>query len=98
MKPKRTKHIAGIIIGALLLFSPLIGLVGTAVGMKGAFASLRSPGFESAQSLSTNVDTVLYATVGGLIGFVAGIITIILSIVFFVRAGRATNSPLSMEG
>ena len=44
VKPKRRLETAGIVLGSLLTLSPLFGLIGTVLGMMGAFSALGSSG------------------------------------------------------
>jgi len=100
MKPKRTKYIVGIVIGSLLLLSPLIALFGTAFGMQRAFDTLGGPGIQDPKALSSSIDSVLYVSAAGPIGFVCGVVLLTVSIVLFIRAGRtqqAAASPTSNE-
>jgi len=100
MKPKRTRYIVGIVVGSLLLLSPLVALFGTAFGMQRAFDSLGSPGLHDPKALSSSIDSVLYVTVAGVIGFACGIVLLTISIVLFIRAGRtphAAATPASNE-
>jgi len=95
MKPKRTKYIVGIVIGNLLLFSPLIGLFGTALGMQRAFDRLDSTGIQDPKALSGSIGSVLIVSAAGLIGFVCGVVLLTVSIIFFIRAGRMQQAAAS---
>jgi ABC-type Fe3+ transport system permease subunit len=86
MKPKRTKQVAGIIIGSLLLVgSPIVASLS---GMWRAFDTLGDSGISDPNRLQSAIYTLLY---GGIAGTVLGLIILIISIVYFVRAGRAVQ-------
>jgi ABC-type Fe3+ transport system permease subunit len=100
MKPKRTRYVVGIVIGSVLLLSPLVALCGTTFGMQRAFDSLGRQGLHDPKALSGSIDSVLYVLVAGLLGCVCGIVLLTISIVLFIRAGRtphATATPASNE-
>jgi ABC-type Fe3+ transport system permease subunit len=100
MKPRRTRHIVGIVLGSVLLLSPLVALFGTVFGMQRAFDLLGSPGLQDPKALSSSIASVLYVSVAGVIGFVCGVVLLTISIVLFIRAGRtphAAASPASKE-
>jgi len=89
MKPNRTKYIAGIILGSLLmLVSPVAALMLSSSGMQRASNTLGSAGIADPNRLAGDIHGVLYASAGGVLGFVAGAIILTVSIVLFVRAGR----------
>jgi hypothetical protein len=93
MKPNRTKQVAGIVIGSLLLaLSPGIAFLLHVFGMMRAFDTLGGPGIADPNRLSGDIHIVLYAWVGALAGSIIGLITLIVSMVLFVRAGR-TSPP-----
>ena len=63
-KPNRGKTLA--LTGAFLQLGPIVGLVGTTIGMMHAFETLGSSGTADPQRLSANISEVLLATVLGL--------------------------------
>ena len=99
MKPKRTKQIIGIVIGALLLlFSPIIARWQYTIGMQRAFNTIESSYHQSQSGidpdqLSGNIDAVLNACIGGILGAVVGLIFLVVSIILYRRAGRAPSTP-----
>jgi len=93
VKLKRTKQIIGIVIGALLLLlSPIIARWQYTIGMQQAFNTIES-GYHSSLSnadphqLSGNIDSVLHACAGGLLGSVVGLLVLVVSIILYRRAG-----------
>ena len=92
MKPKRTKQVAGIIVGSLLLVvSPIIAFLLNAFGMLHAFDTLSADNLDP-NRLNGDMNVVLYSWVAGAVGFVIGLIILIVSIVLFVRADRAVQT------
>jgi len=79
------------------MLSALIGRWQYTVRMEQAFKTIER-GYQSSQSemaphqLSGNIDSVLSACAGGLIGFVLGLAILIISIILFVRAGRVAST------
>ena len=59
----RTRNSYLSVIGVV---SPMIGLLGTVIGMMGAFATLGSSGISDPRALSTSIGEVLLATASGL--------------------------------
>jgi hypothetical protein len=90
MKPNRTKPIIGIVMGAvLILASVIVGRWQYELGMQAGIDTISS-GIADSRRLSGNIDTAIYAAVGGRIGAIVGLIIFIVSVVRFVRAGRQT--------
>jgi len=93
MKPTRTKQITGIIVGSLLLVvSPVVAFWIHISGMLRAFDTLNDTGISDPGRLQSDVHTMLYAGVGGLAGAVIGLIILIISLVYLVRADRAISA------
>ena len=99
MKPTRTKHIVGIVAGALLLIiSPVVARLLYLSGMRRAYDTLgRGPGIADPSRLSGDISVVLYACAGGLVGSLVGLVILVLSIILLIRAGRrvSTSKPIS---
>ena len=85
MKNKRRLYIAGIVIGCLLMMSPVFGMISTVLGMRGAFASLGSSGIGDPQALSDHIGTTLISTAVGIALVPVGLISFIISLVLFCR-------------
>lgn len=64
--------------GAFLQCGPLIGLIGTFVGMRRAFQTLGSSGIAQPSQVAAAIDTVLIVTAAG---FVLGIIGLLLFLI-----------------
>jgi hypothetical protein len=90
MKRKRTKQVAGIIIGSLLLVvSPIVAFL---YGAYRAFDTLGETDISDPNRLQGDFHIMLY---GGPTGSVIGLIILVISIVYFVRAGRAIPQALN---
>ena len=68
------------LVGAFLQLGPLIGLVGTFVGIIRAFYTLESSSSGDPARLSANVTGALYATAAGLVLSVVGLILIYVAL------------------
>ena len=68
------------ITGAVLLFGPLIGLLGTVAGMMGAFQTLGDKGIAHPKMLAASVQITLLATAGGMVLGLIGVILLIISL------------------
>jgi biopolymer transport protein ExbB/TolQ len=66
---------------AILLLSPLVGLMGTVAGMKRAFAALSDTGVAEPQQLSSAIGSSLVSTVGGLVIAAIAFGLLVLSVV-----------------
>jgi biopolymer transport protein ExbB/TolQ len=94
VQPKCRLAVTGIVIGSLLTLAPVFGVIGTVVGMIGAFDVLARSGISDEHALAERVRQALNATATGLFLFPVGIIVLSLSIVFYVRRKPATPPPL----
>jgi biopolymer transport protein ExbB/TolQ len=93
MKWKRKLSIAGIVLGGLLTCSPIVGLVGTFIGMRRAFDTLGNSGIGDPQKLSDGIGTTLISTVLGIAVLPIGILLLVVSIVSFVRLSQPAPPP-----
>lgn len=94
-KPKRGLALTGIFVGSLLTLAPIfIGLIGSLIGMMGAFETLGKGGIADPQALSTHIAHVLFSTMAGLVLFPVGIVTLVVSIIFYVRRPPLAPPPL----
>jgi len=74
------------ITGLVLMLGPIVGLLGTILGMKGAFNKLSEGGQPNATDLAEAVSATLWSTV---IGMIAGLIGLVLVVVAaFVMKNR----------
>lgn len=95
----RTKHVTGIVIGSLLIVvSPIVARLLYVSGMQRAFHTLGRTETDPGR-LHDDINAVLYACAGGLVGMAIGLVILIVSIVHFVRAGRRlSGSKGNTEG
>jgi MotA/TolQ/ExbB proton channel family len=84
VKTKRQLQITGIVIGSLLTLSPLLGMLGTVIGMMRGFSVLGSSGMKDPGALSGAIGTALFSTAVGLFLCPIGIFTLVISLVFFL--------------
>ncbi len=71
--------------------APMFGLLGTVLGMIGAFETLGSSGVADMTSLSANIAVVLVTTAGGLV------VAIPAFILYYVLKGQATKVIISAD-
>ena len=88
MKQKRKTEIVGIVVGSLLLLSPLFAYFGYLSGMKRAHVLFTDPHAGKAVAMSAQIDAILYSISAGIAGFVAGVVILICSIIAYRRAAR----------
>lgn len=94
MNKSKMLPIAGIVIGGILSLSPMFGLLGTVIGMNHAFAVLGASGVSDPRKLSDSIGHVLMFTASGLFIFPLGILILVVSIIFLVKAPRPEPPPL----
>ena len=97
MKIRRRLTIAGMTIGALLMVSPLFGMLGTVFGMKRAFDILGSSGVGDPSTLSASVGETLVFTAAGLLLFPVGAIILTVSLVCLLRLAPSNPPPLPLQ-
>lgn len=89
MTPKRTKSMAGMWIGGgLMIFSPLIGMLGSVDAMRHAFHALGNSGAANPEDLSRSISAVLQANVVSLAGIACGLLIFVVSVICFFVAGH----------
>ncbi len=68
--------------GAMTIAGPMLGVLGTVLGMVGSFNSLGESGVGDPQALSSHISTAMLSTAGGFllggIGLVAFIVTLVV--------------------
>src|SRR4030095_6206160 len=69
---KRSLLMTGIIVGALLMVSPVVGLLGTVFGINQAFSVLARSGVKEPQALSARIGTTLVWTAAGVVSLSGG--------------------------
>jgi flagellar motor component MotA len=94
VKPARKLAVAGIVVGSLLTLSPLFGVIGTIIGMIGAFNKLAESGIADPQALSGHIHTTLVSTATGLFLFPVGLVVLTVSIIFYLRRKASLPPPL----
>jgi biopolymer transport protein ExbB/TolQ len=94
MKSKRGLARTGIIVGSLLTLSPFFGLLGTIMGMVGAFNELGRSGIADPTALSGNIRLSLLSTASGLFLCPIGIVVFTLSLMVYARRKPMTPPPL----
>lgn len=97
MKTKRRLTITGMAIGALLMLSPLFGMLGTFFGMKRAFDILGSSGVGDPSALSASIGDTLIFTAAGVLLFPLGAVILTLSLVCFLRLAPSNPPPLPLQ-
>lgn len=94
MKAQRRLLIAGIVVSSLLTLSPLVGLLGTFLGMTRAFRTLEATGVADPQVLSSDIGSALVSTAAGLLLLPVGLVGLTLSLFLFYRLRASTPPPL----
>lgn len=79
---------------ALFLIPPMIGLIGTVIGMRRAFAAIGDSGIGDPTALAAAIGETLIATASGFILSIPCLVLLIISIVRF-RSYRAKLRTLS---
>lgn len=97
MKTKRTLLIIGIVVGAVLMLSPFIGLLGTVLGMQKAFHALGSSGIGDPKALSGAIGETLISTFAGIIVAIPGVLLFIGCIVGLVLSNRKPKPVLPAD-
>ena len=82
------------IAGGLLMTAPIIGLLGTVLGMTQAFRALGSSGIGDPQAISEGIGTTLISTMVGLILFPLGVAILTFSSVLFFRLSAVSPPPI----
>ena len=93
-KPRRKLLVAGMMLGGLLSLSPLLGALGTVVGMMRSFQKLGSEGVASPGEVANAIGFSLGFAIAGLILFFCGIGILIPSIMMFRRSAGSIPPPI----
>ena len=89
-RAKRLKTIIWISIFGIII-PPLVGLLGTVVGMVKAFETMGMSGVSDPEELSENISLALVTTAGGLAIAIISVAILIISIVSLRRLKAAQN-------
>ncbi|CAN5876896.1 hypothetical protein BH11VER1_BH11VER1_32920 [soil metagenome] len=92
MKTKSTLLIIGIVAGAVMMVSPFIGFLGTALGM---LNMLGSSGIADPGALGGAIGEVLISAFAGVIVAIPGVLLFIGCIIGLVLSNRKTKPILS---
>lgn len=84
--------IVGMVLGALLMLGPLIGLLVSGWHITGIVEILHRSGMGDPQLLSGHMHSVFVSTVIGVLFCPIGLFILTLSLIFFYR-GRNRNAP-----
>ena len=87
-KPSRRGPIAVLIAGAVLCLAPFVGLIGTVLGMIGAFQRQAQSEGTVSTSLSSDINAAIWRTGIGCLVVPLGIALVIVGIVWLVRAAK----------
>ena len=85
---------AGAVLGALLTCAPVLGMIGSMLGMSRALHTLGKNGISDPHELSRNVAQTMMLTAGGLALFPCGIVLLTVCIVLLRRSRGAAPPPL----
>jgi biopolymer transport protein ExbB/TolQ len=79
--------------GMLVLGGPLLGLLGTVIGMMSCFHTLGAEGTADVQGLSSGISGVLIFSVVGFILGGVGIVVMIAGLIAFYRSRKQSIPP-----
>lgn len=91
-RSKRFYGRAVLACGLGVVIPPLIGLVGTVMGMMGAFGELRQTGSADPSALAGDISVALLTTFWGLVFSVLSLIPFVVFLVLFLRQRRILRS------
>ena len=90
---KRRISLIGMVLGGILTLSPAFGLLGTAIAMVRAFASLGHSGVSDPKALSGDIGGVLISTAIGLVLCPVGLVLFTISLIFYLRTPNVPTLP-----
>lgn len=76
---------AAFVCGVIVILPPMIGIVGTIVGMVGAFSTLQKTGGADPSELAGDISVALLTTVWGLLASAFALIPFIVFLVLFLK-------------
>jgi biopolymer transport protein ExbB len=80
--------IALLVVGVLLAAGPLWGLLGTMVGMIGAFGELSRSGGPDPQGLASHITVSLWTTMAGILVMPVGVALTVVACIWLQRVNR----------
>jgi biopolymer transport protein ExbB len=93
---KMKKAITLLITGIILMLGPLWGLLGTIIGMIGAFNDIaEKTGGDKAEALSNDIGFALYTTFAGIIVCPIGIVLFIVSIIWIIKIKKVERDRIT---
>ena len=82
-----------LISGLCIVIPPMLGLVGTVIGMVNAFGTLQTAGAADPSELAGDISFALLTTLWGLVFSVVALIPFIVSLVLFLKKRRLCTTP-----
>ncbi len=76
---------AAFVCGMIVILPPMIGIVGTIVGMVGAFSTLQKTGGADPSELAGDISVALLTTVWGLVSSALAVIPFIVFLILFLK-------------
>jgi len=89
IRSKRFHGRAAVICGLGVVIPPMLGLIGTVIGMVGAFGELSKSGSADPSALAGDISFALLTTLWGLVFSVISLIPFIVFLVLFLKKRRA---------
>jgi biopolymer transport protein ExbB/TolQ len=86
---KRRAFLIGAVLGGILAFSPLFGLLGTAFAMGRAFSLLGHSGVSDPKALSANISGAFLSTAIGVVLCPVGVVVFAVFLIFYLRTPSA---------
>jgi hypothetical protein len=86
------------IVGALLMLSPLCALLGTVLGMFRSFVEIAAAdGQPAPQAVSAGVQTAMVSTVAGILLFLLGGAVLVISLVGYAKHPKPRSADSVMD-
>ena len=89
---------AGLVVGALLILAPVLGLLDTVFHMTRSFQLLGTSGIAQPDALSHHIGGVLAGVAVGILLCPVGIVLFTLSLIFYLQARNASSPPAQHSG
>jgi biopolymer transport protein ExbB len=84
-----------IVWGLVMIVSPMVGMLGTVGGMKGAFDSMGTSGIKDPGVVSANIGEVLVTTAAGMAIALVALPLFVMFCVLMVRENRRIDKLLA---
>lgn len=81
-----------IVTGSILAMGPVLGMLGTVMGMIRAFDAMKGSGMGSPQRLASGIGAALWSTAVGLVVWPIGLALLIGGIVWLGRVNKTNQS------